>query len=119
MAPPAIGTGFPAERGQHRQPIGQDEWGRRAATAAGMAGTFGNAGRNILEGPGFQSVNVSIVKNTAFTEHFTMQFRTEFFNLLDHNNFDLPDNFVGSPTFGQVVSAENPRRIQFGLKFLF
>ena len=95
------------------------KWFDTSAFVISPRGTFGNAGRNILEGPGFQSVNVSIVKNTAFTEHFTMQFRTEFFNLLDHNNFDLPDNFVGSPTFGQVVSAENPRRIQFGLKFLF
>lgn len=82
-------------------------------------GDFGNAGRNILEGPGFQSVNVSIVKNTSFTERLNTQFRAEFFNLLDHDNFNLPDNFVGSPTFGQIVSAGNPRRIQFGLKFLF
>jgi hypothetical protein len=34
-------------------------------------------------------------------------------------NLDLPDNFVGSPTFGKIQSAESPRRIQFGLKLLF
>jgi hypothetical protein len=64
-------------------------------------------------------VNFSIVKNTAFTERFTTQLRAEFFNLFDRDNFDQPDNFVGSPTFGQVVSAGDSRRIQFGLKFLF
>jgi len=45
--------------------------------------------------------------------------RAEFFNLLDHNNFNQPDNYFGSPSFGQVVSAGSPRRIQFALKFLF
>jgi hypothetical protein len=95
------------------------EWFDTSAFVIPPYGSFGNAGRNILEGPGLQTVDFSIVKNTALTERFTMQFRAEFFNLLNHNNFDLPDNFVGSPTFGQIVSAENPRRTQFGLKFLF
>jgi hypothetical protein len=94
-------------------------WFNTRAFAIPPPGRFGNSGRNILDGPGTQTVNFSIVKNTAFTERLTMQFRTEFFNLLDHNNFNQPDNFVGSPTFGQIVSAQDPRRIQFGLKFLF
>jgi hypothetical protein len=34
-------------------------------------------------------------------------------------NLDLPDIFLGSPTFGKIQSAESPRRIQFGLKLLF
>ena len=48
-----------------------------------------------------------------------VQFRTEFFNAFNHANFDLPDNFVGSPTLGRINSAQDPRRIQFGLKFIF
>ena len=94
-------------------------WFNTAAFVIPPSGNFGNAGRNIVEGPGMQTVNFSIVKNTRIAERVNLQFRTEFFNLLNHNNFDLPDNFVGSPTFGQVVSAEDPRRIQFALKFLF
>jgi hypothetical protein len=39
--------------------------------------------------------------------------------LLNHTNFGLPDNFIGSPTFGQILSAGNPRRLQLGLKLLF
>jgi len=95
------------------------QWFNTAAFAFSAPGTFGNAGRNILEGPGFQSVNMSLVKNTALTESVKLQFRAEAFNLFNHPNFNLPDNFLGSPTFGQITSARDPRHIQFGLKLLF
>ena len=80
-----------------------DQWFNTAAFAFPAPGTFGNAGRNILEGPGFESVNVSLVKNTAFTESVKLQFRAEAFNLFNHPNFNLPDNFLGSPTFGRIT----------------
>ena len=95
------------------------EWLNTAAFTTPPYGSFGNAGRNILDGPGLQAVNVSIVKNTAIAERLNVQFRTEFFNALNRANYNLPDKFLGSPTFGQVVSAQDPRRIQFALKFLF
>jgi hypothetical protein len=81
-------------------------------------GTFGNAGRNILTGPGFSSVDVSVIKNTPIREGLTLQFRAEFFNLLNRSNFNLPDSFLGSPAFGRILSAGTPRRVQFGLKLL-
>ncbi|HEX5604577.1 MAG TPA: TonB-dependent receptor, partial [Pyrinomonadaceae bacterium] len=96
-----------------------DQWFNTAAFAFPFPGTFGNAGRNILEGPGFQNVNMSILKNTRFNERFNLQFRAEAFNLFNHPNFNLPDNFLGSPTFGRITSARDPRHIQFGLKLLF
>ncbi len=82
-------------------------------------GTFGNAGRNIIEGPGYQNVNASLVKNTALTERFNLQLRAEVFNLFNRPNFNLPDNFLGSPTFGRITLARDPRHIQFGAKLLF
>ena len=96
-----------------------DQWFNTAAFAFSAPGTFGNAGRNILEGPGFQNVNMSLLKNTRFNERFNLQFRAEAFNLFNHPNFNLPDNFLGSPTFGRITSARDPRHIQFGLKLLF
>ena len=96
-----------------------DRWFNAAAFAFPPQGTFGNAGRNILDGPGFQNVNASLMKNTALTERLNLQFRAEVFNLFNHPNFNLPDNFLGSPTFGRISSARDPRHIQFGLKFLF
>jgi hypothetical protein len=95
------------------------EWFDTADFTTPPYGSFGNAGRNILSGPGLRAVNFSVVKNTAVTERLNVQFRTEFFNALNHANFNLPDNFLGSPTFGQVVSAQDPRRIQFALKLIF
>jgi hypothetical protein len=82
-------------------------------------GSFGSAGRNILEGPGHATVNFSLVKTVKTGERTSLQFRAESFNLFNRANFGFPDNFFGSPTFGQILSADIARRIQFGLKVLF
>jgi hypothetical protein len=96
-----------------------DRWFDTRAFALPAFGTFGNAGRNILSGPAYQSINASLVKNTHIAERAELQFRVEAFNLLNRANFDLPDIFFGSPTFGVIQSAQSPRRIQFGAKFLW
>ena len=94
-----------------------ERWFDTAAFALPAFGSFGNAGRNILSGPAYQSMNVSLVKNARLSERANLQFRVEAFNLLNHANLDLPDIFFGSPTFGSIQSAQSPRRIQFGAKF--
>jgi hypothetical protein len=96
-----------------------DRWFDVTAFALAPYGSFGNAGRNILTGPGYQSINVSIVKNLRLAERSNLQIRAEAFNLLNRANFDLPNIFFGTPAFGAVQSAETPRRIQFGAKILF
>jgi hypothetical protein len=96
-----------------------DRWFNPAAFAFPQFGSFGDAGRNILDGPGFQNVNASLLKNTYLKEGLNLQFRIEAFNLFNHPNFNLPDNFLGSPTFGQILSAQSPRHIQLGVKLLF
>jgi hypothetical protein len=96
-----------------------ERWFNTAAFAFPAPGTFGNAGRNVVDGPGYQSVNASLIKNTNLTEKVNLQLRGEVFNLFNHPNFNLPDNFLGSPTFGQITSARDPRHIQLGVKLLF
>jgi hypothetical protein len=96
-----------------------ERWFNTAAFAFPAPGTFGNAGRNIVDGPGYQSFNASLIKNTALTENVNLQFRGEVFNLFNHPNLNLPDNFLGSQTFGQITSARDPRHIQLGVKLLF
>ncbi len=96
-----------------------DRWFDGTAFALPPFGSFGNAGRNILTGPGYQSINVSVVKNLRFAERANLQIRAEAFNVLNRANFDLPNIFFGSPAFGAVQSAQTPRRIQFGAKILF
>ncbi len=96
-----------------------ERWFNTAAFAFPAPGTFGNVGRNTLDGPGYQNVNVSLLKNTNLSEQLNLQLRAEFFNLFNHPNFNLPDNFLGSPTFGRIGSARDPRHVQFGVKLLF
>ncbi len=96
-----------------------DHWFNTSAFAFPAFGSFGNAGRNILDGPGFANFNASVLKTTKIVEGLDLQLRAEAFNLFNHPNFNLPDNFLGSPTFGRILSAGSPRHIQFGLKLLF
>jgi hypothetical protein len=96
-----------------------DRWFNTAAFATPPFGSFGSAGRNIVDGPGYANVNFSMLKSIGLSERIRLQFRAETFNLFNRPNFDLPDNFVGSPSFGRIRSAQPPRHIQFGLKLIF
>jgi Carboxypeptidase regulatory-like domain/TonB-dependent Receptor Plug Domain len=89
-------------------------------------GLFGNSGRNILIGPGFQSWDLSLFKNVALGEKARLQFRAEAFNVFNHTNFTGINTTVrfdsaGRPTGGYgAVNAAGPGRVlSFGLKFLF
>jgi hypothetical protein len=82
-------------------------------------GTFGTAGRNIVQGPGYTNWDFSALKNIKVTESKQFQFRAEFFNVLNHTNFRLPDGDISSPNRGHIQAALNPRLIQLALKFLY
>jgi hypothetical protein len=84
-----------------------------------QAGQFGNEGRNVVEGPGYQQWDFSLFKDIPIREAKRLQFRAEFFNVFNHANFRLPDNDISSPTFGQVQNALPGREVQLALKFLF
>jgi hypothetical protein len=91
--------------------------------------TFGNAGRNIVRGPGFQNWDFSAFKMFPVREQIRFEFRAEFFNLWNHVNplFEpsgqiseepQPVEF-GTPQFGFVQGARDPRFVQLALKFYF
>jgi hypothetical protein len=84
--------------------------------------TFGNAGRNILIGPGQRVLDGSIRKEFAITESQRLEFRGEFFNMLNHPNFAQPDPLIddGPGATGVITSLALPmRQVQFGLKYRF
>ncbi|MGH9721257.1 MAG: hypothetical protein ACRD8O_13660 [Bryobacteraceae bacterium] len=81
--------------------------------------SFGNSGRNILDGPGSLAVNLSLLKDTRVSEDLNVQFRVETFNAFNRTNFNLPDLFAGSPAFGRIQSAGSPRHVQIGVKLLW
>lgn len=84
-----------------------------------QAGQFGNAGRNIARGPGAADLDPSLMKNFAVSERFTLQFRAESFNTLNHPNFAVPVADLASQNFGAILSAGPARLTQFGLKLLY
>ena len=96
----------------------EDEWFDTAAFSFPAFGTFGNAGRNILDGPGYRNVNLGVTKVLPVGDA-RLQLRLEVFNLFNRANLDLPDAFLGSPTFGRILSAGAPRRVQLGVKAIF
>lgn len=82
--------------------------------------TYGNAGRNILYGPGRTNWDVSIFKTFALTERFKLQFRTELFNLFNTPQFGLPNAAIGNPAAGSITSLSgNNRQVQLALRFSF
>ncbi len=95
-------------------------------------GTFGNMGRNIFRGPSFKNWDMSLSKMWNLTERFHLQLRAEFFNVLNHPNFDvftMNNDLSGPATVGTVaftpdVGESNPvmgsggsRHIQLGARF--
>ena len=98
---------------------GPDQWFDTRAFSMPAFGTFGNSGRNTLRGPGYQNVNLALLKQLPLPGRARLQLRAEAFNLLNRANFDLPDAFFGSQTFGRVLSAGPPRHIQFGARLMF
>jgi hypothetical protein len=99
-----------------------NEWFNTAAFALPRAYTFGNEGRNNMTGPPLKNFDFITFKDFPLVERFTLQFRAEFFNILNHANFGLPDNTVTDNNFGVIsntATGTNPREIQFALKLLF
>lgn len=88
--------------------------------ACGLApGAFGNAGRNILIGPGAFLMDFSVQKRFTLTEVQQLQFRFEAFNLTNTANFNSPTAQTNSPRFGAASSALASRQLQLGLKYIF
>jgi hypothetical protein len=91
------------------------------ATSGGSFG-WGNSAVGSVSGPGQNNWDFSIIKNTPLTEGVTLQFRSEFYNVWNHPQFNPPNNnyeLLGQG-FGQITSSSVPPRVvQFALKFLF
>ena len=91
-----------------------------AAFVANSPGHYGDTGRNIITGPGLANVNLSLVKSFPLGENFgNLQFRSEFFNALNHTNLGQPDGTFINSTFGKIQTAGDPRILQFALRYQF
>ena len=90
-------------------------------------GTYGNAAKNLIRGPGINNWDIAVFKNVMIREPFRFQFRTEFYNAFNHTQFsgldaaarfDPAGNQVNQ-RFGEYTAARNPRQIQFALRVSF
>ena len=80
---------------------------------------YGNVGRNAFRSPGFEQWDFAANKAFLIREGIRLQFRSEFFNLLNHTNFGVPDTKTTDAAFGTIRSTYPSRQIQFALKLLF
>ena len=88
--------------------------------AAESATDIGNVGRNLLRGPSQSNVDISLGKRFPLAESKLIEFRADFFNVLNHPNRDNPVSDISTPDFGKVLSfSSSPRIVQFALKFTF
>ena len=94
-------------------------WFNKTAFQANAPGTFGNAGRNSLQGPGAFTFDAALMRDFPITERHHIQFRTEAFNILNHAVFSNPVATFTSSSFGRVLGANDPRILQFAVKYLF
>ena len=96
------------------------EWFNPKAFAAPPAFTFGNVGRNTVEGPGMQTLDLALAREFGLTERMKFQVRGEFFNALNKANLGMPDRFVNTPQFGIITEAATPgRQIQLSARVSF
>jgi hypothetical protein len=98
-----------------------DRWFNTAAFAVPSRFTFGNAGRNILRGPGYASTDIAVSRKFALRgDRLVLQAEAQAFNLFNRVNYNLPEAFVDEPaTFGRIFSARSPRQLQFALRLMF
>ena len=125
VASPGVGAWFNSCTILANGSLSNCQAGQGPAWLIQPAGTFGNAGRNILEGPGLLNFDLGLYRQFRISERMNVQLRSEFFNLPNRANFFLPNTTVTSSAFATLTqAADQPnngaqRQIQFALKIVF
>jgi Carboxypeptidase regulatory-like domain/TonB dependent receptor len=94
-------------------------WFNTAAFQSAAPFTFGNAPRSALRGPAWKNVDLTLARNFKLTERLKTELRGEFFNAINHANFDIPGHTLGNAGFGAISSAEAARTVQVALRLMF
>ncbi|MSV28610.1 MAG: TonB-dependent receptor [Bryobacterales bacterium] len=97
-----------------------DRWFDVQAFTVPSAFRFGNTGNFILDGPGLVNVDLTIARTLRITDRLRLDFRGEFFNMLNEAHFAFPNGTINQPTAGVISqTVDSARQIQFGLKLIF
>jgi hypothetical protein len=99
------------------------EWFNTACFTMPAAFNYGNAGRDIVTGPGLDDFDFTLQKQFVIRENMNLQFRWDVFDFLNHPNFNPPvgagRTFSAAASFGSITSAQDPREMQFSLRLAF
>ena len=113
-------TGLPNLTGDPKGAETVAQWFNPAAFTQVPSGTFGNAGRNILRGPGWITFDTSIQRRITFSDRFNSTIRLDIFNVFNRANFGLPAANIAGPGAGVISSlAGDPRVMQLSVRFAF
>ena len=96
-----------------------DKWFATGDFALPAPYNYGNSGRAILVAPGEQVWDIGLTKVNRFGDGKSLEFRIEFFNALNHPNFNQPVTSFGTSVFGKIFGAKRAREIEIALKFSF
>jgi hypothetical protein len=104
-----------------------NEWFDPTAFSLPPTGELGNAGRDFMIGPAFRNLDFSLLKDTPVSEQVKVQFRAEFFNIMNHPNWGLPNAAIFqqgpvplNPQAGRITTLATPmRQVQLALKLIF
>ncbi|MBI3210133.1 MAG: TonB-dependent receptor [Candidatus Solibacter usitatus] len=97
-----------------------ERWFNTAAFGLPSRFTFGNAGRNIVRGPGFAAWDAALSRSFRLTERLRATVEAQAFNLTGRTNFDLPERYADeAASFGRIFSAKPARQAQFSLRLGF
>ena len=113
------GKGFNVRQGSKSQWL--NEYFNTGAFVPNAAGTFGDSGKNMFQGPPIKTMDLAFAKNWTIYEDYRLQFRWELFNALNHPSFANPDNNVADGNYGKITGLGPiaPRVMQGALKFTF
>lgn len=108
----------PGNLGFHNPRSGQPYFNTSLFTPEAI-GEFGNSSRRFFHGPGINNFDMALLKSFHLTESKSLEFRTEWFNIFNHAQFDSPNGNINAGTFGLVTGASAPRIGQLALKLHF
>lgn len=120
VANPLAGSCPPPKGSTTPIPVGSPGcWFNTSAFAPNALGTFGNTGRDSLQGPGSWDIDMDVAKTFPVRENQRLELRGEAFNVFNHTRFDDPQGSLKSSNFGQITGAADPRILQVAVKYIF
>jgi hypothetical protein len=112
-------VGDPELPADQRQTGPDGHWFNTAAFATAPQFVLGTASRNPVRGPGYRNLDIALIRRINVAPGRAIEMRAEAFNVTNTPAWGSPNGTFGSPAFGTITTAGDPRVIQLGLKFLF